>query len=217
VKKVDISLYAILDPARARARPLPDLARAAVDGGATLLQYRDKMGGVCEQVKAIGEIRKAISGTGVPLIVNDHPEIARAAGAQGVHLGSSDMAPDAARALLGGDAIIGMTVKTLEEARGIALDCADYVFVGGVFATKSKHNPVSVGLAGWQTRAAILRKRQAGLPVGAIAGISLDNVADVIAAGADGIAVIGAIFSAGDVEGAARNLKDAIERAQRDR
>jgi thiamine-phosphate pyrophosphorylase len=210
----DITLYAILDPAFSRGLPLPEMARAAAAGGITLLQYRDKLRGAAEQVEAVKQIRSAMALEGVPVIVNDHPEIARAAGADGVHLGSSDMAPDEARRLLGADAIIGLTVKTVEEAQTIPLDNADYVFVGGVFETGSKHNPVSIGLDGWRRQAAILRDRRPGLPIGAIAGIDRDNADAVIGAGADGIAVISAIFAVPDIEGAARALRNVIGKAR---
>lgn len=214
MNEVDISLYAILDPSRSRGRPLPELARAAVAGGVTLLQYRDKRANPEALAKNAAQIGEAVAGTGVPLIVNDDPRAARLASAQGVHLGGEDMHPELARGILGEEAIIGLTVKTTRDARSVALEYADYVCIGGVFATVSKDNPTAIGLEGWKTRAEIVRKRKRSMPVGAISGISFENVTDVILAGADGIAVIGAILMADDVEAAARRMAELIAKAR---
>ncbi|MGQ7792659.1 thiamine phosphate synthase [Faunimonas sp. B44] len=211
---VDLTLYGILDPARSRGRPLPDLARAAVSGGATLLQYRDKTGSTRQMVDAVRAIRAAVAGSGVPLLVNDRVDVALAAGAEGVHVGQDDMAAGDARRLLGPQALIGLSVKTEAEATGSPLDEIDYVCVGGVFETQSKDNPGAVGVAGWRALAAILRRRRPGLPVGAIAGIDETNAAAIVAAGAEGVAVISALFMADEVEAAAARLRRIVEDAR---
>ena len=213
---VDITLYAIADPDHCRNRDLPSLARDAMAGGASLVQYRDKMASTKLMVERARGIVEALEGSGVPLIVNDRVDVAQAAGAAGVHLGQDDMAPADAREILGRDAIIGLSVKAPAEARAVPVDVIDYVFVGGVFNTASKKdNPAGIGLAGWKSRAEIVRKKAPHMPVGAIAGIGADNVADVIAAGADGVAMIAALFMEDDVEDATRIVRQLIENTRR--
>jgi thiamine-phosphate pyrophosphorylase len=210
--RADIRLHAILDPTRTRGRPLADMARAAAEGGATLLQYRDKDAPTWTMMARAREILAALDGSTVPMIVNDRVDVALAAGAHGVHVGQDDMHPDDARRLLGPAAIIGRTVKTLDHVAAMPLDAVDYVCIGGVFATASKDNPdPPVGLDGLARLVAAMKARRADLPVGAIAGITLTNTPTVIAAGADGIAVISEIFMADDPAAAARALRDAVD------
>ena len=208
---VDITLYAIVDPLHCGGRPVDVVAQQAVAGGASLIQYRDKTSPIRAMVEHARDLKVALWSSPVPLIINDRVDVARAIGADGVHLGQDDMHPEDARAILGDHAIIGMSVKTPEDAGTVPLANIDYVFVGGVFDTASKDNPASIGLAGWAELAAIIRARKPGLPVGAIAGINESNVTDVIAAGADGVAVISAICMAEDVEEETRCLRQMIE------
>jgi thiamine-phosphate pyrophosphorylase len=210
----DITLYGIVDPARARGRALPELVRQAVTGGATLIQYRNKTGTTRAMVEEAHAIAAALAGTGVPIIVNDRVDVALACGAAGAHLGQEDMHPAAARAILGEGAVIGLSIKTEAEARSAPLDVVDHVFIGGVFETASKDNPAAIGVEGWRRLAAIVRERAPGLPVGAIAGIDATNAGSLVAAGADGVAVISALFMADDVEAAARDLRRLIDQAQ---
>ncbi|MBB4017838.1 thiamine-phosphate pyrophosphorylase [Chelatococcus caeni] len=212
--KVDLRLYAILDPERTRGRDLADLARAAAAGGATLVQYRDKHAGTRDLVARTRAIGAALAGTGVPLLVNDRVDVALAAGADGVHVGQDDMQAGDARRLLGPQAIIGVTLKTLAHVAELATLPVDYGCIGGVFATESKDNPdPPVGLAGLARLVDSARGTRPGLPVGAIAGIDATNAAAVIGAGADGIAVISAVFMAEDVEAAAHNLRGIVDGA----
>ncbi len=214
----DIRLHAILDPTRTGGRSLTDLARAAIAGGATLLQYRDKDAATWTMVTRAREILDAARGSGVPVIVNDRVDVALAAGADGVHVGQDDMAPADARRLLGPAAIIGQTVKSAAHAAAVPVDVVDYVCIGGVFATSTKINPdPPVGLAGLAVLVAAMRARRADLPVGAIAGITAANAAEVIAAGADGIAVVAEIFMAADPQAAARILRDIVDAGLADR
>lgn len=211
--RCDLRLYALLDPAQAGKRALPDLAREVVAGGATLLQYRDKTGTTREMIATCRALREAVGGR-VPLLVNDRVDVALAAGADGVHLGQDDMEPHDARRLLGEDAIIGLTVKSIAEAETAPLDVADYVCIGGIFTTTSKDNPdPPVGLPGLRTIAAAIRARAPRMPVGAIAGITADNAAAVIAAGADGVAVISALSRAVDPAQEARHLRAIVDAA----
>jgi thiamine-phosphate pyrophosphorylase len=217
MSRADITLHALVDPARARSRPLAELARQAAAGGATLVQVRDKAGASRAMVEDARAIRAALADTGVPLIVNDRVDVALACGAAGVHLGQEDMHPADARRLLGEDAIIGFSIKTEAEARAAPLEIVSHVFIGGVFETASKDNPAAIGVEGWRRLAAIVRQRAPGMPVGAIAGIDATNAGDLIAAGADGVAVISAITMAEDAQGAARELRRAIDEARRGR
>ena len=208
--KVDIRVYAVLDPARCRGRPLGEMAAVAARGGATLLQYRDKAGSTRSLIEAANEIGRALAPFGVPLLINDRVDVTLAVGCAGVHVGAEDMPAADARRLLGPEAIVGCTVHTAEEADGVPGGILDYVSVGGVFATASKHNPHSpIGLEGVRTLIARLPE----LPVCAIAGIDHTNAAEVIAAGADGVAVISDIFMAEDVTAATRRLRGIVDAA----
>ena len=209
----DIRLYAILDPARSGDRDLPTLARAAAKGGATILQYRDKTAPTRVLVENARAIRAALEGSDVPFLVNDRVDVALASGADGVHVGQDDMAAEDARALLGPDRIVGLTIKTQAHAKSAPLSALDYVCIGGVFETASKENPTAIGLEGWARVAQHFREHAPQLPVGAIAGIDASNAAAVMRAGADGVAVISALFTADDVEAATRALRDTLENA----
>jgi thiamine-phosphate pyrophosphorylase len=210
---VDLRLYGIIDPERTGGRDPVALVRQAVAGGATLIQYRDKHAEGRRLVELARALKAALDGTGVPLLINDRVDVALAAEADGVHLGQDDMHPKDARDLLGPRAIIGLTLKTPEQAGAMAEMPVDYGCVGGVFATLRKNNPAPpVGLDGLRrilTRARLANRR----PVGAIAGLDASNAQAVIAAGADGIAVISALFMAADPQAEARRLRQMVDQA----
>jgi thiamine-phosphate pyrophosphorylase len=210
--RIDYRLNAIVDGSLREVGPLPELAAIAASNGATIIQYRDKQASTRAMIENAIAIREAIAGSGVPLVVNDRIDVAMAAGADGVHLGRDDMSPATARQLLGGDAIIGLTVKNAADADATITAPIDYACIGGVFETLSKDNPdPPVGLDGF----AALRRRiaavRADLPVGAIAGIDVERTRAVVAAGASGVAVISAIFRADDIAQAARALRKAVD------
>ena len=210
-KPVYHTLYAILDPERTRGRDLATLADAAVKGGITLLQLRDKLSPTRLFVERARAVKTALAGR-IPLLINDRVDVALAAGADGVHVGKEDMLPADARRLLGPRAIIGVTLKDSGDLAALDPAIVDYGCIGGVFDTSSKLNPAApVGLDGL----ARLRREAApfGLPVGAIAGIDESNAANVIAAGADGVAIISAIFMADDVTAAAMRLRAIVDTA----
>jgi thiamine-phosphate diphosphorylase len=213
MNSVDLRLYGIIDPERTGGRDPVDLVRRAVSGGATLIQYRDKHGEGRRLVELARALKAVLEGTGVPLLVNDCVDIALAAGADGVHLGQDDMHPNDARDLLGLRAIIGLTLKTPDQADRMAGMPIDYGCIGGVFATMSKNNPAPpVGLEGLRKILSHARLANRG-PVGAIAGIDVLNAQAVIAAGADGIAVISALFMANDPQAEARRLRGIVDQA----
>ena len=210
---VDVSLYGILDPARCLERPLEELAVQAAKAGASLLQLRDKHSDIQEQIKTAQKISHALQGMNVPLIINDRVDVALAVGADGVHLGQEDMLVADARRLLGEKAIIGLSVKTLEDAENAPVELLDYAFVGGVFDTQSKDNKVSIGLDGWLERANILKNKSPDLPVGAIAGIDHTNAGTLIETGCDGVAIISGLFMEDDVAAATTRLSEIIKTA----
>jgi len=214
--RADLRLYALLDPERAGGRDLASLAREVVAGGATLVQLRDKHGSTRRLIEEARAIKAVLQPSGTPLLINDRVDVALAAGADGVHVGWDDMDATQARRLLGPQAIIGLSIKSRAQAEAAPLGALDYVCIGGVFATTSKDNPdPPIGIAGFKHLAADLRARAKNkdLPVGAIAGIDATNAAEVIAAGADGVAVISALSLADDPQAAAQELRRIIDAA----
>jgi thiamine-phosphate pyrophosphorylase len=211
---VDLRVYALVDPEHAGGHALADLARLVAHGGATLVQLRDKRSETRRMVEHARAIKAALAPFNIPLLINDRVDVALACGADGVHVGQGDMAVDDARRLLGRDAIIGLSIKTTAQAEAAPVDILDYVGVGGVFATTSKDNTSApIGTAGLARIADILRRRAPGFPVCGIAGIDAGNAADVIAAGADGVAVISALSLKPDPEAAARELRRIVDTA----
>jgi thiamine-phosphate pyrophosphorylase len=211
--RVDLRLYALLDPAVAGGRSLADLAQR-IAGSATLVQLRDKRGSTRSMVEEARALRAVLEPHGVPLLINDRVDVALAAEADGVHIGQDDMAPADARLLLGRTAIIGLSVKTVEQAKAAPLDLLDYVAIGGVYGTTSKDNTVPpIGVGGLRAIVQAIRARERNCPICAIAGINADNAADVIAAGADGVAVISALSLAPDSAAAAQNLRAVVDGA----
>lgn len=210
----DLRLYALVDPARSGGKPLEQLARELAEGGATLMQLRDKTGSTLRLIEQACAIKAALAGTSVPFLINDRVDVALAAKADGVHVGWDDMPVAEARRLLGKDAIIGLSIQTPEQAKAAPLDMLDYVCIGGVFETQSKDNPQPpVGTDGFAKLAALIRARKVKMPVGAIAGIDSSNAASVIEAGADGVAVISALSLAQDPKRAAHDLRKLIDAA----
>ena len=211
--KPDLRLYALLDAAVAGGRTLTDLASLIADS-ATLVQLRDKQGSTRAMVEEARALRDILEPKGVPLLVNDRVDVALAAQADGVHIGQDDMAPADARLLLGRTAIIGLTINTVALAQAAALEYLDYVAVGGVYGTTSKDNTKPpIGISGLREIVRTVRARKAGFPICAIAGITAGNAADVITAGADGVAVISALSLAPDPTEAARNLRSVVDAA----
>lgn len=207
----DVALYGIVDPERSKGRPLDELARLSVEHGVTLIQYRDKQSETRTMVENARAIKEVLEGNNVPLIINDRVDVALASEAHGVHLGQQDMPVEDARRMLGPEAIIGISIKTIEEAKACPVDMVDYAFVGGVFVTQSKDNPTAIGIDGWVERANIIKNLSPDLPVGAIAGIDETNITSLFEAGCDGVAIISALYMADDVAAATQNLSRLIK------
>jgi thiamine-phosphate pyrophosphorylase len=185
-----------------------------VQGGATLLQLRDKTGSTRRMVEEARAIIAAVAGSGVSLVINDRVDVALASGAAGVHVGWDDMEARDARRILGPGALIGLSINSAERARTGPLDAVDYVGIGGVFATLSKEQANKpIGVDGLASLIDAVRARKADLPVVAIAGIDAGNAAEVMTTAADGIAVISALSLAPDPAEAARALRGIVDTA----
>jgi thiamine-phosphate pyrophosphorylase len=209
---VDLSLYALIDPAVAGGRTLADLA-GRIAGSATLVQLRDKHGSTRAMLEEARALTAVLAPLDIPLLINDRVDVALAAEADGVHIGQDDMSPADARLLLGRMAIIGLSIKSVAQAQTAPLDYLDYVAIGGVYGTSSKEtsNP-PIGLAGLRAIVQAIRARAPKFPICAIAGINAGNAADVIAAGCDGVAVISALSLAPDPGKAAQTLRAVVDR-----
>jgi len=210
--RLDLRLNAIVDPERAGGHRLADLAARCARGGATLVQLRDKHSETRVLIEEARAIKKSLAPFAVPFVVNDRVDVAMAAAADGVHLGQDDMAVEDARRLLGPNAIIGLSVKSVEEADAARLDLIDYVGSGGVYATSSKQQKAApIGPAGLARIVATLRRQVPDLSICGIAGIDASNAGEVIAAGADGVAVISALSLVPNPESAARELRAIVD------
>ena len=198
-------LYVIVDPEACRGRDPVDVARMALEGGASLLQWRDKRRDKGDQLADARAIAALCLDAGAILIVNDHVDLALACGADGVHLGQHDLPIDAARPIAGPDMIIGVSTNNANEARAAEAAGAGYVAVGAIFSTASKGNTRPADLD--RIRAV---KAAVGVPVVAIGGIDASNIRSVIEAGADAAAVISAVCGADDPRAAARELASAF-------
>ena len=209
----DLRLYALIDPAVSGGRTLTDLAHR-IAGSATLVQLRDKHGSTRAMIEEARALEAVLAPAGIPLIINDRVDVALATQADGVHIGQDDMSAADARLLLGRMAIIGLSIKTMEQAQTAPLEHLDYVAIGGVYGTTSKDNTaLPIGLGGLRDIVAAIRARDPSCPICAIAGINADNAADVIAAGADGVAVISALSLAPDPRKAAKDLRGVVDAA----
>jgi thiamine-phosphate pyrophosphorylase len=200
-------LYVIIDPDACAGRDSVDVARQALTGGALMLQWRDKRREKGDQLPSALAIRDLCIERGALFIVNDHVDLALVVRADGVHLGPHDLPVELVRPLVPPGFIIGASTNNVEEAKAAEAGGATYVAVGAVFGTASK--------APERTRAASperVREVKAAVrvPVVAIGGISASNVAEVVAAGADAIAVIGAVCGAADPKAAAAELARLI-------
>src|SRR5688572_17205925 len=204
--QVDLRVYAIVDPEVSGGHDLTELTRRIAAGGATLVQLRDKVSDTRAMIERARAVKAAL-GT-VPLVINDRVDVALACKADGVHLGQEDMDVEDARRILGPDAIIGLSIKTVEQAQAAPLDRLHYAGIGGVFGTSSKtQKSKPIGPAGLARIVEALHRRRPAFPTCGIAGIDAGNAAEVIAAGADGVSVISALSLASDPQAAARELR----------
>ncbi|SDU45163.1 thiamine phosphate synthase [Stappia sp. ES.058] len=206
MKSFDLSLYLVLDPGLCAGIGMVETARAAVAGGATMVQLRDKAGGTARMIETGRALKAALNGSGARLIVNDDLAAAVAIGADGLHIGQGDMSVAEARGLIGPAAILGLSVETPELAAVVDPALVDYIGAGPVLATSTKrdHKP-PVGFDGLAAQIAA-----SPVPAVAIGGLKARHVAQTIAAGAYGIAVVSAICGQRDPEAAAQALASEI-------
>jgi len=196
-------LYVIIDPDACRGRSAIEIARLALEGGASVIQWRDKRREKGDQLSDAHAIREFCIRHGTLFIANDHVDLALAIGADGVHLGQHDLPVDLVRPFVRSDFIVGVSTNNADEARRAAELGASYVAIGSVFPTGSKEPE--------RTRAASVErvrevKSAVDVPVVAIGGINVSNIDEVIVAGADAVAVISAVCSAPDPRAAVAEL-----------
>ncbi len=205
----DLSVYLVTDTRLCGTRGVVETAVAAVRGGATIIQLRDPDAPTRQLVDMARALAAALAPSNVPLIINDRIDVALASGAQGVHVGQSDMAPADVRALIGRDAILGLSVGSDAELAASDLGPVDYVGIGPVFGTATKADAgAAIGIAGF----AAFRPKIA-LPAVAIGGIKAEHAAELMRSGANGVAVVSAICAAEDPEAAAEDFARAVASA----
>lgn len=191
-------LTAIIDAdvAAARGWTVPDAARACLEGGARLIQVRGKRASSRALLAWCDEIVSAAAPFGAAILVNDRSDVARIAGAAGVHVGQDDLAPAAARAIVGDAAIVGLSTHTPQQVGAACREPISYLAVGPVFGSRTKDTGYeAVGLDLVRSAAAVAGGR---IPVVAIGGITLERAPDVLAAGASSVAVISDLFATDD-------------------
>ena len=206
---MDPSLYVVLDRAAAGGRDLVDVLDAALAGGSRLIQLREKEWPSGRVLPLAERLRARCAAAGATFIVNDRVDLAVAVGADGVHVGQDDLPARAARPLLRAGMILGVSTHSVAQARAAQADGADYVAVGSMFPTRSKAGFELVGPD-------LLRKLRGEIrvPLIGIGGITHANVGEVIAAGADGVAVISAVCAAEDPRAAAERFVRLIRAAR---
>jgi thiamine-phosphate pyrophosphorylase len=206
---MDYGVYLVTQADRSGSHSTVDAVEAAIRGGVDVVQLREKERPARERYELGLELRELTREASVPLIVNDRIDLARAVDADGVHLGDEDLPVAVAREQLGESAVIGRSVSTPDAARAAAAAGADYLGVGAVFRTDSKDTaPEETGIGLAAVRAV---DGATDLPFVGIGGVTVGNAADVVAAGADGVAVISAITAADDPEAATRQLAAAVD------
>ncbi|MBQ9010660.1 MAG: thiamine phosphate synthase [Clostridia bacterium] len=199
-----LRLYALTDPAAG-----PDLVeqvRSAILGGATMIQLRDKTADDARFLEEARRLKEVCQAHQVPLIINDRIEIALACGADGVHVGQSDLPAGDVRARIGPDRILGVTAKTVEQARAAEAAGADYLGSGAVFGSTTKPGVPFMTMDRLREITASVR-----IPVVAIGGISRQNIAGLAGTGIRGVAVVSGIFSAPDIYGESVLLRQLSE------
>lgn len=202
-------LYAITDPELLPGTRLFSGVEAALKGGAVLVQYRDKLASPQQQRERAGELLALCRSYGRPLIINDSLELALEIDADGVHLGQEDGSLGQARPALGPDKLLGATChSSMTLARAAAAAGCDYLAFGRFYSSNTKQRAPVAPLSVLQSA------RELALPTTAIGGITLNNAAPVVAAGAELIAVVHGLFSASDIEARARQFTQLIHDAR---
>lgn len=209
-RRPDWSLYLVTDRDLMCGRPLAAVVEAAVRGGVTAVQLREKSCCTRDFVELGRALKTLLGPLGIPLIINDRADVALAVGADGVHIGQQDMDYPAVRRLMGPEAVVGLSVENVQQAFAAEAFDVDYLGVGPIFATPTKSDAApALGLAGLAEIRAVSRH-----PIVAIGGVCVANGRRIIEAGAGGVAVVSAICAADDPGQAARDLRLEIEAAR---
>lgn len=201
-----LCLYAVTDRHWLKNESLSSVVEKAIKGGTTFVQLREKNCGDEEFLRIAFEVKDVCKKYGVPFVINDNVKVAAECGADGVHVGQSDMNAVNVREIVGEDAILGVSAQTVEQALLAEKQGADYLGVGAVFATSSKDDADSVSREMLKAICDAVK-----IPVVAIGGINLSNVGELSGTGICGVSVISAIFGADDVENAAREMRAKCE------
>lgn len=204
--KADVTLYAVTDRSAVGDRDFYQAIEEALKGGVTLLQLREKDLDEESLIKEAVRVKEICQKYGVPLIVNDSYRAALAAGADGVHVGAQDASVAEIRAIAGKDFIIGATAKTVEQAKAAQAAGADYLGVGAVFPSPTKKDALRITNEQLRQIAAAV-----DIPVAAIGGINKANMVELKGSGADGVALVSAIFAAEDITAECIRLKKLVE------
>ncbi|MGQ1911305.1 thiamine phosphate synthase [Marinifilum sp. RC60d5] len=206
--KEDLKLYLVTDKVLAKGKPLEEIVEAAVKGGVSMVQIRDKESSTRDFYDLALRIKKILMSYKVPLIINDRLDIALAVNADGLHIGQSDLPYEQARNILGTDKIIGLSVENIEQAKEANNLDVDYIGLSPVFSTQTKSDiAMPLELEGVKEIASFSRH-----PMVAIGGINQQNANAVCKAGADGIAVVSAVISSNNPQVAASKLLKEIEK-----
>ena len=205
---MDYGVYLVTEAGLAGDRTTIDVVRDAVVGGVDVVQLREKTASARERHDLGRNLRALTREAGVDLIVNDRVDIARAIAADGVHLGDDDLPVSVAREQLGEDVVIGRSVSTVAGAEAAERAGADYLGVGAVYRTGTKDTDPEQTAIGLDRVRAV--REAVDLPFVGIGGVGVDNAADVVAAGADGVAVVSGIMGAQDPTEATRALGEAV-------
>ena len=205
--KADLTLYLVTDTAMCGARGVPETVRRAVAGGATTVQVRDPDASGRELHELVARVREELVGTGAALLVDDRLDVALTAGADGVHLGQSDLPVERARAVAGTDLLVGWSVTNraeLDAANALPAGTVDYLGVGPVLPTSTKPGHARpTGVGGLRELVAATE-----LPTVAIGGVHVDNAAEIAATGVGGLCVVSEICAAADPLAAAAGLRE---------
>ena len=196
-------LYAVTDRAWTGRQTLYEQIESALQGGATMIQLREKNLSDEDFIREAVQVKALCSRYNVPLIINDRPAVALKSGADGVHVGIEDQPVEEIRRAAGKGFIIGATAKTVEQAQKAQAAGADYLGVGAVFPSPTKRNAIRI-------TAGQLREicASVSIPAVAIGGISKQNMPELMGTGIHGVAVVSAVFSAGDIKAACKELRE---------
>ena len=207
---VDYSVYLVTDRELARGRTTLEIAAAAIRGGVSCIQLREKTCSTREFIDEALAIRSLLARHEIPLIINDRVDVALAVKADGIHLGQKDMPCSMARQLIPENMIVGISVESLDDAIAAQKDGADYLGVSPIYPTPTKTDTAqALGLEGLRSI-----RSEVNLPLVGIGGLNADNAAAVIYNGADGVAVVSAIVAADDPEAATRDLIEIVRFAK---